>query len=211
MVPILSFLPSIPLCQSTNRPGSVQCHSLSDHHGLGFLDIPGPLWSCPSCQRPWGRSTGQIGGFLAPGTHSPTLSGPAAVPLSSCWVPAPLNFSRSPPELGRGRPLEVNLPKLNVRRAATPGATHKTGASTAPRPAGATVHTRAPGRAVIALLQAPGAPPAGSGAAPASVPRSGHTLPALCFPKPLRSVTRRPDSRQPRPALRGRFAGRGGR
>lgn len=140
---------------------------------------------------------------LRPSRCSPLkLLGPGSVKL----LPFP-----PPPELGRGRPLEVNLPKLNVRRAATPGATHKTGASTAPRPAGATVHTRAPGRAVIALLQAPGAPPAGSGAGLASVPRSGHTLPALCFPKPLRSVTRRPDSRQPRPALRGRFAGRGGR
>lgn len=55
MVPILSFLltfltANMPLCQS-NRPGSAQCHSLSDHHYPGSLDISGPPLSLQSCQK----------------------------------------------------------------------------------------------------------------------------------------------------------------
>lgn len=66
MVPILSFLPSIPLRQSTNRPGSVEGHSLSDHHCLGFLDISGPLWSCRSYQKALGPDDGAKRWFPSP-------------------------------------------------------------------------------------------------------------------------------------------------
>lgn len=97
----------------------------------------------------------------------PTLSAqPLLYTLLICSVSAPLNFLRCPLELREARrPLERNPTGRGVREAATPGATHPTGARAAEDPRGPHTCAPRPGSAGIyasadrtGLAQIPGLP-----------------------------------------------------
>lgn len=220
MVPILSFLlafltASIPVVNKLASLSPVpltQWSSLLRLCGRFRATLATPAF--PKCLSGW--ETGQTDGSLPTSTRSPHSPRPSlcSTPLI-CSVPAPLNFLRSPLEMGEGRPLQINLTETE-----SPRSSHTRSHSQDRCPPSVQtclpVHTHvAPGRAgsnliyvsicVTGLVHKLGLPATHS-------PASLHRRPLPCgFLKDTQKCSRRhPDSRQPLPALPGRFAGLGG-
>lgn len=147
----------------------------------------------------------------APAIPHPLRPSRSSTPLI-CSDLAPLNFLRSPLEPGLGRPLQINLTETE-----RPTSSHARSHSHDRCPHGAQrsrwVYTHVSARP---QHRQPDLPLyvchwAGTEAGPAyssSPSFSAHTPPALWLPEGAQKCNRRrPHSRQPRPALPGRFAG----